>query len=88
MHLPMSVIRFTPRWKEELVAESAEGTLVFELTMGEAQLCFPSESLWQQEVPEWARTKWETYLEQCRDWCSRNQVPLSVVDNTFVYQQQ
>jgi hypothetical protein len=80
-------IRFSPRWKEELVAESAEGTLVFEFTMGVQHVYFPSKTLWQKEVPAWAQPRWEEYLAQCTEWCSRNHVPISVVDNTFVYQQ-
>ena len=84
----MSPIRFALRWKEELVAETAEGTLVFECTMGEAHVYFPDQALWQREVPGWAQPRWEEFLTQCTDWCNRNHIPISIVENTFVYQQR
>ena len=34
------------RWREELEAVSAEGTLVFEFTMGKEHVYFPDEKAW------------------------------------------
>jgi hypothetical protein len=78
-------IDFTPRWKEELVATCAEGVLIFEFTMGVNHVYFPNEEKWRQSVPEWAKDKWNQFYDECTNWCSRNNVPISVVDSTFVY---
>jgi len=82
------MIRFSTRWKEELVAESAEGSLVFEFSMGQPHVYFPSKELWEKEVPAWARSRWDEFHASCTEWCHRQGVPISVVENTFVYQQR
>ena len=82
------MIHFNPRWREELVASSEEGVLVFELTMGTYHVYFPSESKWLESVPQWAREKWELYLEACKVWCGQNNIPISVVDNGLVYEEK
>ena len=78
-------IQFEPRWREELVATSSEGKLVFELTMGKLKVCFPDKSLWDESVPAWATSKWEIYLDACKKWCEGKDIPLTIVKNTFVY---
>ncbi len=84
----MNIIRFSPRWKEELVATSDEGKLVFELTMGKYHVYFPDKTLWQASVPGWAIDKWELYHEQCSRWCNQNNIPFTVAHNTFVYEEK
>lgn len=80
-----SLIHFQPRWREELVATSPEGTLVFELTMGELHVRFPDLELWVSSAPEWAREHWETFMIACKSWSAGKGIPFSVVHNTFVY---
>jgi hypothetical protein len=81
-------IEFTPRWREELVASCKEGVLIFEFTMGENHVYFPSEEKWRNSVPAWATDKWNLFYENCKAWCSSNRVPISVVDNTFIYSEK
>lgn len=78
-------IDLQPRWREELVARSEQGTLVFELTMGKMHLCFPSPELWASSVPPWALPLWPEFEQACRDWCQRQAIPMTVTDHTFVY---
>lgn len=78
-------IHFTPRWKEELLATSKDGVLVFELTMGKLQVYFPDTALWEKNVPGWAKDKWKIYREACEQWCNQNGIPFTVVSNGFVY---
>jgi hypothetical protein len=85
MHNQHYPIRFSPRWKEELVAQSPDGCLVFMFTWGRNHIYFPDEEKWQSCVPAWALDKWALYREQCAAWCARNQVPMTVTDHTFVY---
>lgn len=82
----MTPIHFEPRWKEELVASSSEGTLVFEFTMGEYHVYFPSQRAWLASVPEWAKPQWQHYFDQCSNWCKANRVPITVKDNGYVYE--
>jgi len=84
----MSKIHFNPRWREELVATSKEGTLIFELTMGKYHVYFPGQTIWLTSVPEWAKPKWQTYLEACQDWCAQNKIPITIVDNALVYEEK
>lgn len=84
----MYTINFNPRWREELVATSIDGILIFEITMGKYHVYFPDEALWLKSVPEWAKDKWNIYLEACKLWCSQNAIPISVVENGFVYEER
>ncbi len=84
----MLKIEFTPRWREELVATCEEGVLIFELTMGKNHVYFPSESTWINSVPHWAKEKWKIFQKACTEWCSRNCIPISIVDNALVYEEK
>jgi len=84
----MATIKFNPRWKEELVATSNNGVLIFELTMGKLQVYFPDEKKWLASVPDWAKSKWKTYLDACNAWCADNGIPISIVDNAYVYEEK
>lgn len=82
------MIHFTPRWREELVATSNEGKLIFELTMGTYHLYFPDLATWKKSVPEWAKDKWEYYEQECTKWCEQQRIPISIVDNALVYEEK
>lgn len=84
----MRIITFTPRWKEELVATSSQGTLIFELTMGRYHVYFPTRERWMSSVPEWAKDAWQDYLDQCTSWCDNNKIPLTLTDNAYVYEER
>lgn len=79
-------IKFNTRWKEELVATSNEGSLVFEFTMGKFHVYFPSEEMWLKSTPAWAKQKWKIYLTECEKWCAENNIPITIVDDGFVYE--
>lgn len=84
----MNIIRFNPRWKEELVAYSKEGTLIFEFTMGVDHVYFPDKEKWENDAPAWAKNKWEEYRESCELWCKNNRVPMTITGNTFMYEEK
>ncbi|MBX2940673.1 MAG: hypothetical protein KF880_11440 [Ferruginibacter sp.] len=79
-------IQFQPRWKEELLATSKDGVLVFELTMGKLQVYFPDRDMWLARVPAWAKDQWEVYHNACERWCAQQGIPFTVVSNGFVYE--
>ncbi|MGB4772668.1 MAG: hypothetical protein WBP58_14470 [Chitinophagaceae bacterium] len=84
----MDIIRFQPRWKEEIVATSRRGKLVFEMTMGIDHVYFPSQVLWEKNAPEWAKPMWEEYMNACIRWCNNNSIPFTLADNTFMYEER
>jgi hypothetical protein len=81
-------IGFTPRWKEELMATSDEGTLIFELTMGTLHVYFPDQNYWNTQAPAWAKDKWELYRAGCERWCKENNIPMSITDNALMYEEK
>ena len=72
----MSAYDVRPRWKEELVITSPEGSLVIEMTMGIPSVYFPSEVEWEKQAPLWAISRRGEILAAVMTWCSREQVPL------------
>lgn len=81
-------IGFTIRWKEELVASSPEGSLIFELTMGKLHLYFPDENCWKNSAPEWAKMKYDIYLSASTEWCRQNNIPISIVPNAYLWEEK
>lgn len=84
----MTIIDFKPRWREELVARSSEGILIFELTMGQYHVYFPTLERWESTVPAWAKGKWQVYQDQCALWCKGNRIPLTITDDAYVYEEK
>lgn len=84
----MGNIHFQPRWKEEIVATSRNGKLVFEMTMGIDHACFPSQVLWEKDALEWAKPMWEEYMNESMRWCNNNSIPFTLADNTFMYEER
>jgi hypothetical protein len=79
-----NALQFRIVWKEELEVTSSKGVLVFEITIGQIHVYFPSRDLWLKCAPPWAITQWEFYLDATKAWCKENNIPISVVDNTFM----
>ena len=84
----MNQIIFNPRWKEELEAISDDGILIFELTMGKLHVYFPGQERWKECVPDWARGKWEIYLQPAAFGANKITFRSSVVDNAYVYEEK
>lgn len=76
--------KFEPRWKEELVGSCSEGTFVLEMTMGELNVFLPTETVWQEKAPSWAKSHWHTVRAQLEQWCSQQKIPLIVEDHAWV----
>jgi hypothetical protein len=84
----MSEIRFNIRWREELQAISTEGILLFEITMGELHVYFPTEKRWELSAPDWAKEKWKIYVDACSNWCAQNKIPISMVDDAYISEEK
>ena len=84
----MGPIKFNPRWREELVAVSDQGVLILEIAMGTLHVYFPDEAKWLTSAPDWARPHWQVYRDACTQWCKENRIPISLVNNTFIYEEK
>ena len=80
-------ITFQPKWKEELVCDSALGSFVLEMPMGIVSVYFPTEDTWRYRAPHWAVAHYASILAQLRNWCEKNGVPLYVEESAQVYEQ-
>jgi hypothetical protein len=83
----VSALRFSPRWREEIVATSSEGKLVFEFTMGKEHVYFPDEARWAAQAPAWARGQWQQYRDECEKWCRANRVPFTLTGDAHMYEE-
>jgi hypothetical protein len=84
----MNHIEINARWREEVVASASEGNLVFEFTMGQEHLFFPSEARWLELAPAWAKDKWQLYRDACQRWCEQHRYPISIVSDTHFYEEK
>ena len=77
----MSTFKFQARWKEELVCTGPGGTFVLELPMGVLSAYLPTEDVWKQKAPQWAKELWPTLRTELEAWCSANKAQF-VIDPT------
>jgi hypothetical protein len=76
---------FEPRWKEELVCSCGLGSFVLEMPMGTISVLLPTQSLWEQNAPTWARPHWEALRTQLAKWCAQYRYPLYIDASATVY---
>ena len=81
----MGKIKFTPKWKEELIGTCEDYSFTIEVTMGEFTAYFPSEQKWKETVPEWAQGERKTILEELKLWGKENNVPVATDDSAWIY---
>ena len=77
----MTTFTFQARWKEELVCTGPGGTFVLELPMGILSAYLPTEEVWKQKAPIWARDLWPTLRSELEQWCAANKAQF-VIDST------
>ena len=80
----MNGIEWKLRWREEIEGISAAGKLVFEFTIGEKHVYFPTHDRWLAVAPAWAKEQWQTWHDSCATWCKANRIPMSVVGDAHV----
>jgi hypothetical protein len=56
--------------------------------MGKYHVYFPGGERWLNTAPEWAKSKWPLYLEECTKWCNENRIPITIVDDGYVYEEK
>ena len=81
----MSTFTFQPRWKEELVVAGAEGSFILELPMGVLSAYLPTENIWREKAPVWAKELWPVLKEELEVWCKENNAKFIVDKTAKVY---
>jgi hypothetical protein len=66
----MSIFKFQSRWKEELVCTGPGGVFILELPMGILSAYLPTEEVWREKSPEWARELWPVLRTELEQWCA------------------
>lgn len=60
---------FAPRWiDEELIVSADQGSFRLTMPMGTPSVDVPSESVWEELAPEWAKDLWPVFLAELREW--------------------
>jgi hypothetical protein len=81
----MSEFKFQPRWKEELVVTGSGGSLILELPMGILSAYLPTEEIWSQKAPSWAKGLYHELKSELEAWCMENKAQLIVNTTAGVY---
>jgi len=81
----LNIFTFQPRWKEELLCTSAEGSFVLEMPMGILSVYLPTELMWQSKGPKWAINLWPRLKEELEIWCRENKANFYVDETAGVY---
>ena len=81
----MYTFRFMPRWKEELVCSGPGGSFILELAMGVLTAYLPTEEVWKQKSPDWARDLWPVLRTELEGWCKENNAGFVIDPSAPIY---
>lgn len=81
----MNTFKFQPRWKEELVCTGPGGSFVLELPMGILSAYLPTEEVWRDKGPDWAKGLWPVLHDELLEWCRKNKVNFIVEATAGIY---
>lgn len=81
----MSEFKFQPRWKEELVVTGSGGSFILELPMGILSAYLPTEKVWVQKAPSWAKDLYPELKNELEAWCKENKAKFVIDETAGVY---
>jgi len=76
---------FCPRWKEELVCKTDQGSFVIDMPMGEVCVYAPTEVAWDRQIPHWNRNDYGNFIEELEQWCQAQQIPILKGDDAGIF---
>lgn len=76
---------FQARWKEELIVTTSDGAFMLELVGRPPIAYLPSETVWRNRAPGWAKDLWPHLHAELQAWCVGNNVELAVNETARVY---
>ena len=79
---------FHPRWKEELLVTGDGGAFVLELAMGVPSVYLPTQTVWKDSGPEWARELWPELKAELDEWCKSNKIDLYIEESASVFAEE
>lgn len=82
----MSTFQFQPRWKEELVCSGPGGRFILDLPMGVLTARLPTEEVWAERAPPWARDLWPVLRIELERWCAGNNARFSLDESAPVWE--
>ena len=81
----MSTFTFRGRWREELVCTGPGGSFILELAMGVLTAYLPTENVWREKGPAWARDLWPTLRIELEAWCKANGAKFVIDETAAIY---
>ena len=81
----MSEFKFQPRWKEELVVTGSGGSFILELPMGILSAYLPTEEVWTQKAPSWAKGLYPELKNELEAWYRENKAKFVIDATAGVY---
>ncbi len=79
-----SIFKFQPRWKELLVVNGFDGEFNLEYSMGIPTIYLPTEVVWLQNAPEWAKNYYTELKTELEIWCEQNDLPLVIEAKAWI----
>ena len=79
------MFRFQARWKEELIVDCEFGSFMLELVGNPLAVYLPTQAVWVDRVPDWAKELWPGLHSELHAWFMANRVLLSVDESARVY---
>ena len=84
LRLSKPSFEFKPRWKEELVVSSNNGSFVLDLPMGVLSAYLPTQDIWYEIAPMWAKDSWPELRRELEAWCKENNAKLIIDATAYV----
>ena len=79
------IFTFQPRWKEELVVTSKNGSFILDLSMGILSAYLPTQNVWHEKAPIWAKDSWPELKQELEAWCKENNAKFIIDATAIVY---
>ncbi len=84
MEFMQNMFKFQPRWKEELVCICRDRVFVLELP-GFVSAYLPTEKVWKDVCPTWARDLWPVLKVELEAWCVKNNARFFIDETAGVF---
>ena len=81
----MNTFKFQPRWKEELIVTGPGGSFILELPMGKLSAFLPTEVVWEEKAPLWAKSLYPELKQELEVWCKENNADFIIDVTAGVY---
>jgi hypothetical protein len=67
---------FAPKWKEELICKTIDGSFLIEMTMGITCVYAPTKETWEKNAPDWDKSNYDLFISELEEYCKKQGFPL------------